>query len=50
MYLEDTDVPAPANRKLTFDGPKKKRHGTIHPDNALDQISNQSNTHKPKTL
>ena len=34
------------NRKETYIGPEMWEHGITHPDNASDQISNQSHIHK----
>ena len=46
----DMDVPVPANRNQTYDGPEKRRHSTTHNDNASDNTSNQSNIHKLRNL
>ena len=31
-------------------GPEQSTHGTTNPDNASDQISNQSDIHRPRNL
>ena len=35
---------------LDMDIPEKGRHSTIHPDNASDQILNQSTKHKSRNI
>ena len=40
----------PANSKQTSDRHEMDICGTTHPDNALEQTSNQSNIQKPKNL
>ena len=50
MCPQDNDAPTQANRKQTYDRPEMGRHGKTHPDNALNQISNQSNIHKHRNL
>ena len=48
MYPCDKEAHAPANRMQTHYQHEKGKHSTTHPDNASDQISNQSDIHKPK--
>ena len=43
-------MPAPANRKKIYDQLEKGRHIKTHPNNASDQISNQSDIHKLRNL
>ena len=40
----------PCPSKQGVDRPEKGRHNTTHPDNASEQIYNQSNIHKLRKL
>ena len=40
----------PCSGKKGVDRPEKGIHGKTHPDNAQDQISNQSDIHQPRNF
>ena len=47
------DMDAPPQQTgnwIIYDRPEKGRNGTTHPDNDSEQISSQSNIHKPRNI